>query len=215
MPHDAQKEPTAGTGIPRSRPRERRARHARENALPRCDCWASVLSVVPQARLSSRQRRFPVDQGYLVVRSQLGPAVLAQVRGRLEGLVRQTAAAWADDPSQDSTEACVVAELDAADSGFAPCRQLRLLAGAATPVPGDPWQARSLDLRAPIPGAGKQGLHPTRRAPDRGAMADPLGDAVRDAVHPRSGPLRVIPGSHRRRTPPIDTEHAYATGHPT
>lgn len=27
-----------------------------------------------------------------------------------------------------------------------------------------------------------------------------------------SGPLRVIPGSHRRREPPIDTEHGYATG---
>jgi len=35
---------------------------------------------------------------------------------------------------------------------------------------------------------------------------------VRDAVHPRQRALRVIPGSHRRRTPPIDTEHVCATG---
>jgi ectoine hydroxylase-related dioxygenase (phytanoyl-CoA dioxygenase family) len=27
-----------------------------------------------------------------------------------------------------------------------------------------------------------------------------------------SGPLRVIPGSHRRSEPPIDMEHGYATG---
>jgi ectoine hydroxylase-related dioxygenase (phytanoyl-CoA dioxygenase family) len=27
-----------------------------------------------------------------------------------------------------------------------------------------------------------------------------------------SGPLRVIPGSHRRGEPPIDIEHGYATG---
>jgi len=33
--------------------------------------------------------------GYLVVRCQLDPAVLARIRGRPEELVRQTVAAWA------------------------------------------------------------------------------------------------------------------------
>ncbi len=76
------------------------------------------------------------------------------------GLVRVTVAAWANDPSLDTTEACVVAEFDPADPGFPPCHQHPLLADAASLVLGDPWHVRSLDLRAPIPGAGEQGLHP-------------------------------------------------------
>src|SRR5215470_3113405 len=95
------------------------------------------------------------------VRSQLDPAVLAQVRGRLEGLVRQTVAPWADDPSLDSTEACVVAEFDAADSGFVPCHRLPLLAGAATLVLGDPWQCGVWTCGRPFPGRRSRACTPT------------------------------------------------------
>jgi len=73
------------------------------------------VCVAVQARLSSRQRRFLLDRGYLVVRSQLDQAVLARIGDRLEELLRQTVAAWAGDPSLDTTEACVVAEFDVAD----------------------------------------------------------------------------------------------------
>jgi hypothetical protein len=148
-----------------------------------------------------------------VVRSQLDPAVLARIKIRLAELVRQTVAAWADDPSLDTTEACVVAEFDAADPGFAPCHQHPLLADAAAAVLGDSWHVRGLDLRAPIPGAGEQGLHPDYGG---GRIEGPWRTlSAMWCVTPftrDSGPLRVIPGSHRRAEPPIDLEHGYATG---
>ena len=65
----------------------------------------------------------------------------------------------------------------------------------------------------PFPGAGKQGLHTDdaeRRTEGPWQTLSAMWCVTpftRD-----SGPLRVIPGSHRRRTPPIDTEHGYATG---
>ena len=37
------------------------------------------------------------------------------------------------------------------------------------------------------------------------------GNEMAISVTRDSGPLRVIPGSHRRHEPPIDTEHGYAT----
>jgi ectoine hydroxylase-related dioxygenase (phytanoyl-CoA dioxygenase family) len=171
------------------------------------------VSVAAQAKLSSRQRGFLLGRGYLVVRSLLDQAVLARIRDRLDGLVRVTVAAWANDPSLDTTEACVVAEFDPADPGFAPCHQHPLLADAARLVLGDPWHVRSLDLRAPIPGAGEQGLHPDyaeRRTEGPWQTLSAMWCVTpftRD-----SGPLRVIPGSHRRAEPPIDMEHGYATG---
>jgi ectoine hydroxylase-related dioxygenase (phytanoyl-CoA dioxygenase family) len=157
------------------------------------------VSVAAQAKLSSRQRGFLLGRGYLVVRSLLDQAVLARIRDRLDGLVRVTVAAWANDPSLDTTEACVVAEFDPADPGFAPCHQHPLLADAASLVLGDPWHVRSLDLRAPIPGAGEQGLHPDyaeRRTEGPWQTLSAMWCVTpftRD-----SGPLRVIPGSHRR-----------------
>jgi ectoine hydroxylase-related dioxygenase (phytanoyl-CoA dioxygenase family) len=171
------------------------------------------VSVTARAQLSSRQRRFLQDQGYLVVRSLLDQAVLTQIRDRLQELVRQTVAAWADEPSLDTTEGCVVAEFGVTDPGLAPCHQHPLLADAATIVLGDRWHVRSLDLRAPIPGCGEQGLHPDygeRRTEGPWRTLSAMWCVTpftRD-----SGPLRVIPGSHRRAEPPIDTEHGYATG---
>jgi hypothetical protein len=169
--------------------------------------------VAVQAKLSSRQCRFLLDQGYLVVRSPLDPAVLTRIKDRLEELVWQTVAAWADDPRLDTTEACVLAEFDAADPDFAPCHRHRLLAGAATLVLGSTWHVRSLDLRAPIPGAGEQGLHPDyaeRRTEGPWQTLSAMWCVTpftRD-----SGPLRVIPGSLRRAEPAFDTEHGYAAG---
>jgi ectoine hydroxylase-related dioxygenase (phytanoyl-CoA dioxygenase family) len=165
------------------------------------------------AKLNSRQRRFIQDQGYLVVRSLLDQALLTRIRNRLEGLVRQTVAEWADEPSLDTTEGCVVAELDVADPDFAPCHQHPLLADAAATVLGDTWHVQNLDLRAPIPGSGEQGLHPDYA--ERRTEGPWQTLAAMWCVTPftrDSGPLRVIPGSHRRAEPPIDTEHGYGTG---
>lgn len=78
----------------------------------------AVAAIVP---LKPRQRRHLQDQGYLVVRSLLDPAVLTPISNRLKELVRQTVAAWADEPSLDTNAGCVMAEFDVADPGFAPC----------------------------------------------------------------------------------------------
>jgi ectoine hydroxylase-related dioxygenase (phytanoyl-CoA dioxygenase family) len=119
----------------------------------------------------------------------------------------------ADEPGLDTTEGCVVAEFDVADPDFAPCHQHPLLADAATLVLGDTWHVRILDLRAPIPGAGEQGLHADyaqRRTEEPWQTLSAMWCVTpftRD-----SGPLRVIPGSHRRAEPSIDIEHGYGTG---
>ena len=172
------------------------------------------MSVAVRARLTARQRRFLQDQGYLVVRSLLDQADLARIRGRLEELVRQTVAAWADEPSLDTSEGCVVASFDVTDPDFVPCHQHPLLADAAALVLGDPWHVRDLDLRAPIPGCGEQGLHPDYGEGRRiGGLWQTLSAMWCITPFTRdSGPLRVIPGSHLRREPPIDMEHGYATG---
>ncbi|HLX48644.1 MAG TPA: phytanoyl-CoA dioxygenase family protein [Streptosporangiaceae bacterium] len=166
-----------------------------------------------QAKLSAQQRRFLLGQGYLVVRSLLDETAITPARSRLAELVRQTVAAWADNPSLDTDEACVMASFDVADPDFTDFHQHPLLADAATLVLGDAWHVRSLDLRAPIPGAGEQGLHPDyadRRAGETWRTLSAMWcitPFTRD-----SGPLRVIPGSHLRAEPPIDMEHGYATG---
>jgi ectoine hydroxylase-related dioxygenase (phytanoyl-CoA dioxygenase family) len=181
-----------------------------ENALRCRGCCVSVLGVA--AKLNARQRRFLQEQGYLVVRSLLDQAVLARIRDRLEGLVRHTVAAWADEPSLDTTYGCVLAEFDVADPDFAPCHEHPLLADAAATVLGEPWHVGGLDLRAPIPGSGEQGLHPDYA--ERRAEGPWQTLAAMWCVTPftrDSGPLRVVPGSHRRAEPPIDTEHGYGT----
>jgi ectoine hydroxylase-related dioxygenase (phytanoyl-CoA dioxygenase family) len=169
--------------------------------------------VAARAQLTARQRRFLQDQGYLVVRSLMDEATLTPIRNRLGELVRSTVVAWADEPSLDVHEACVVAEFSLTDPGFVPCHQHPMLADAATTVLGEPWHVDGIDLRAPIPGAGEQGLHPDfgeRRTEGTWQCL-----AAMWCVTPftrDSGPLRVIPGSHRRLEPPIDMEHGYATG---
>jgi len=155
------------------------------------------------AQLSSRQRRFLQDQGYLVVRSLLDQAVLTRIGERLQELVRQTVAAWADEPSLDTTEGCVVAEFDVTRPDFAPCHEHPLLADAATTVLGDRWHVRNLDLRAPIPGCGAQGLHPD--------YAERRTEGPSPATAGRSGsyPARTADPS-RRSTPSTGTRPGWA-----
>jgi ectoine hydroxylase-related dioxygenase (phytanoyl-CoA dioxygenase family) len=169
--------------------------------------------VAVPVKLSARQRRFLLGQGYLVVRSLLDEAAVAPVRSRLAELVRQTVAAWAGDPSLDTSEACVMASFGPADPGFTGFHGHPLLAGAASLVLGGSWHVRGLELRAPIPGAGEQGLHQDYRERRPGETWQTLSAMWCITPFTRdSGPLRVIPGSHLRAEPPIDTEHGYATG---
>jgi hypothetical protein len=100
-----------------------------------------------------------------------------------------------------------------AECGGTACHEHPLLADAPVSVLGEPWHVGGLDLRAPIPRSGEQGLHPDygeRRTEEPWQTL-----AAMWCVTPftrDSGPLRVIPGSHRRAEPPIDTEHGYGTG---
>ena len=69
--------------------------------------------------------------------------------------------AWDANPRQDVEESGVVhAELGLSDPDFAPCREHPLLAEAAVGVLGPDWHLGGLELRAPLPGGGHQGLHP-------------------------------------------------------
>ena len=164
-------------------------------------------------RLTPQQRRSLKDDGYLLMPSLLGGADLARITARLAEHVRQTVATWADDPSLDTHEACVCTRFHLDDSGLAPCYQHPLLADAAATVLADGWHLQNLEMRAPIPGAGEQGLHQDFAERGAGPTWQALSamwcisEFTRD-----NGPLRVIPGSHLVSEPPIDTEHGYATG---
>jgi ectoine hydroxylase-related dioxygenase (phytanoyl-CoA dioxygenase family) len=164
-------------------------------------------------RLTPRQRRTLSDDGYLLVRSLLCGADLTRIAARLREHVRQTVAAWAEEPSLDTQEGCVMTRFQLDDPGLAACSQHPLLADAAAAVLADRWRLQALELRARIPGCGHQGLHtdfdergtePTWRG--LSAMWC-ISEFTRD-----NGPLRVIPGSHLASEAPIDTEHGYATG---
>jgi ectoine hydroxylase-related dioxygenase (phytanoyl-CoA dioxygenase family) len=164
-------------------------------------------------RLTPQQRQSLTEDGHLLVPSLLDPADLAPIAARLAEHVRQTVATWAEDPSLDTHEACVYTRFDLDDPGLAPCYHHTLVADAAAAVLADGWRLQNLELRAPIPGAGEQGLHQDfeERGPGRTWQALSamwcISEFTRD-----NGPLRVIPGSHLVSEPPIDIEHGYATG---
>jgi ectoine hydroxylase-related dioxygenase (phytanoyl-CoA dioxygenase family) len=165
------------------------------------------------ARLTPRQRRSLKQDGYLLVPSLLGGEDLTRITARLAEHVRQTVATWAKDPVLDTHEACVVAQFRLDDPGLAPCYRHLLLADAAAAVLAHGWHLTNLKLRAPIPGAGEQGLHQDFAERGTGPAWQALSamwcvsEFTRD-----NGPLRVIPGSHLASDPPIDTEQGYATG---
>ena len=128
--------------------------------------------------------------------------------------VRRTVAAWAEDPSLDTHGGAVTTRFDLDDPGLAPCCQHPLLADACATVLADGWQLQALELRAPIPGSGEQGLHQDF---GQGRGAGPTWQALSamwciSEFTRDNGPLRVIPGSHLASEPPIDIEHGYATG---
>src|SRR5215469_17596644 len=111
--------------------------------------------------LTGQQRESLDCDGYLLVPSVLDENVLAPIRTRLDELVRQALMAWDADPAQDVEERGVVhAKLLLSDPDFAPCRDHPPLAEAATTMLGRHWHLAGLELRAPLPGCGHQGLHP-------------------------------------------------------
>lgn len=110
-------------------------------------------------RLTPPQRQSLKDDGYLLVPSLLDPADLALIADRLAEHVRQTVATWAADPSLDTHGGAVITRFGLADPGLAPCYQHPLVSDAAATVLADGWHLQALELRAPIPGSGEQGLH--------------------------------------------------------
>ena len=157
--------------------------------------------------LIAGQRESLERDGYLLVPSLLDEIVLAPMRARLDELVYQTLVAWDADPARDVEERGVVhAKLGLSDPDFAPCREHLLLAEAAAAVLSPDWHLGGLELRAPLPGCGHQGLHPDyfpghrTRGPWRSLSAM----WCISAFTPDNGPLRVIPGSHRVDRNPAD-----------
>ena len=145
--------------------------------------------------------------GYLLVPSLLGESVLAPMRARLDQLVDQTLVAWDANPGQEVEERGVVhATLGLSDPGFAPCHEHPLLAEAAAAVLGPDWHLGGLELRAPLPGCGHQGLHPDYFPGHRthGPWRSLAALWCISAFTPDNGPLRVIPGSHRVDRNPAD-----------
>ena len=160
-------------------------------------------------RLSDRQRDSLERDGYLLVPSLLDEPVLGPIAGRLEELVSQTVAAWDADPDRADAEqverGVVRVKLDRADPDFGPCCEHPLLWDAAAAVLGDGCHLVALSLRAPLPGCGHQGLHPDFAERRPGGPWQTLSAMWCITAFTRdNGPLRVIPGSHRVKEPPID-----------
>lgn len=150
--------------------------------------------------LTAGQRGSLQRDGYLLVPSLLDEIALAQIRARLDELVCQALAAWDADPGQDVEERGVVhAALGLSGPDFAPCREHPLLAEAAAGALGLDWHLSGLELRAPLPGCGHQGLHPDYFPGHRthGPWRSLSAMWCISAFTPDNGPLRVIPGSHR------------------
>jgi ectoine hydroxylase-related dioxygenase (phytanoyl-CoA dioxygenase family) len=157
--------------------------------------------------LSAQQRESLERDGYLLVPSLLDEIVLAPMRSLLDELVNQTLVAWDANPDQDVEErGAVNAKLSLSDPDFAPLREHPLLAAAAVSVFGADWHLGGLELRAPLPGCGHQGLHPDyfpgqlTHGPWRSLSAM----WCLSAFTLDNGPLRVIPGSHRVDRNPVD-----------
>jgi ectoine hydroxylase-related dioxygenase (phytanoyl-CoA dioxygenase family) len=150
--------------------------------------------------LTAGQRESLEREGYLLVPSLLDEIVLAPMRARLDELVYQTLVAWEANPGQDVEERGVVhATLGLSDPDFAPCREHPLLAEAAVAVLGRYWHLGGLELRAPLPGCGHQGLHPDYFPGHRthGPWRSMSAMWCISAFTRDNGPLRVMPGSHR------------------
>ena len=157
--------------------------------------------------LTAGQRESLERAGYLLVASLLDEIVLAPMRSRLDELVQQTLVTWDANPGQDVEEPGVVhAKLGLSDPDFAPCREHPLLAQAAAGVLGPDWHLGGVELRAPLPGCGHQGLHPDYY-PGHWAYGPWRSLSAMwciSAFTPENGPLRVIPGSHRVDQNPAD-----------
>lgn len=164
--------------------------------------------------LTAEQRRALEHDGYVVIPSLVDEAILGQIAHRLKELVRRTVATWALDPRQDTHEGAVYLDIDLADPDFAACHEHPLLADAADVVLGPDWRVSGLNVRAPIPGCGHQGLHQDfeERRPGKRPWQVLAAMWCVSPFGPDNGTLRVVRGSHQTAEPPIDTEHGYATG---
>src|SRR5215472_3872546 len=157
--------------------------------------------------LTAEQQESLERDGYLLVSSLLDEVVLAPIRVRLDELVYQRLVAWDASPGQDVEERGVVnAALRRPDPDFAPCREHPLLAQAAATMLGPDWHLSGLELRAPLPGCGHQGLHPDYFPGHRthGPWRSLSAMWCISAFTPENGPLRVIPGSQRVARSPVD-----------
>ena len=171
--------------------------------------WQRTISVVSRRTglLAVRQRESLERDGYLLVPLLLDEIVLAPIRARLDELIHQALVAWDANPGQDVEERGVVhAALGLSDRDFAPCREHPLLVEAAAAMLGPDWHLGGLELRAPLPGCGHQGLHPDYFPGHRthGPWRSLSAMWCISAFTAENGPLRVIPGSHRVARSPVD-----------
>jgi ectoine hydroxylase-related dioxygenase (phytanoyl-CoA dioxygenase family) len=161
-----------------------------------------------QARLLTAGQLDSLErEGYLLVPSLLEEAVVAPMRAQLDELVHQTLLAWDANPGQDVEERGVVhATLALSDAAFAPCREHPVLAEVAAAMLGPDWHLSGLELRAPLPGRGHQGLHPDYFPGHRttGPWRSLSAMWCISTFATENGPLRVIPGSHRVARSPVD-----------
>ncbi len=165
------------------------------------------LSVGGGTGLTNAQRRSLAASGYLLIPSVLATDAVDRLVDRLEQLVRATVDALDASPDAEWEEAGVVRlRLDLDDTGFFELVRHPLLFSAAQAVIGPGCQVNGLNLRAPLPGCGHQGLHPDFYPGHRtdGPWQVLAGMWCITEFTDYNGPLRVVPGSHRSTRDPSD-----------
>ena len=156
---------------------------------------------VTASQTPRRQRRTVRD----LCRDRIGD--LATVTGQLRSRAQARPNAIPPLTGQAVEERGVIdAALGLSDPDFAPCREHPLLAEAAAAMLGPDWHLGGLELRAPLPGCGHQGLHPDYFPGHRthGPWRSLSAMWCISAFTAENGPLRVIPGSHRVARSPVD-----------
>ena len=157
--------------------------------------------------LTDTQRRSLAASGFLLIPSVLVTDAVDRLADRLEQLVRATVDAFDASPDAQWEEAGVVRlRLDLDDTGFAELVRHPLLFSAAQAVIGPGCVLNGLNLRAPLPGCGHQGLHPDFYPGHRtdGHWQVLAGMWCITEFTDNNGPLRVVPGSHRSTRDPSD-----------
>ena len=164
--------------------------------------------------LSTEEKTFLDEQGYLPLAEVLTPAEVAAFVARLEELAGKEGEEAGKEVHQEEGTTRLANLIDK-DPLFEKCVTDRRLLAAVRHVIGDDLRLSSLNARASHPGQGLQGFHA-----DWGTGVEPGEFQVCNSVWlltdftAENGATRVVPGSHLSRRTPSEAMEDPTDPHP-